>query len=197
MLPYSIWLNRTPSHSHILLTVCYRGVKGGQYSAIWWDNGSHVALAHIDAAALLRAQVQEVHGELDGHFKKWLCRIAPATPPAGSLAVALYVHAATVEDVTVQSLLRHGAPMYQTDWAGKGPSRYSTADLVPVRAYAHQVFAATDAYLAALSPTALGQKVDLSRHGLGTPTVAWIVSKFVILQLARICGEFTHAVQSS
>ena len=157
---------------------------------------TNVALAPIDAAGLLRAQVQEVHAELDSYFSKWLCSLDPAAPAPGSLAVALYVHAATAEDVTVQALLRKRAPIYQTDWAGKGPARYSTADLEPVRAYATQVFAATDAYLAGLSTSGLSQRVDLSRHGLSTPTVAWVVSKFVVLQLARICGEFTHTVQN-
>ena len=156
----------------------------------------NVAPAPIDAAGLLRAQVQEVHAELDGYLSKWLGGIAPAAPAPGSLAVALYVHAATVEDVTVQSLLRRRAPMYQMEWAGEGPARYSTADLEPIRGYAQQVFAVTDAYLAALTPQALSQPVDLSRHGLGTPTVAWVVSKFIVLQLARICGEFTHTVQN-
>jgi hypothetical protein len=157
---------------------------------------TNVALAPIDAAGLLRSQVHEVHAELDGHLSKWLCSIAPAAPAPGSLAVALYVHAATTEDVTVQSLLRKRAPIYQTDWAGKGPARYSTEDLEPVRAYAQQVFAATDAYLAELMPSALSQRVDMLRHGLGTPTVAWVVSKFIVLQLASICGEFTHTVQN-
>ena len=105
--------------------------------------------------------------------------------------------ASKVEDVTIQSLLCHVAPIYQTDWAGKGPARYSTADLVPIRAYAQHVFATTDAYLASLTPHALSQLVDLSRHDLGQPTVAWVVSKFVVLQLARICGEFTSAIQDA
>jgi hypothetical protein len=151
----------------------------------------------VSVAALLRAQVQEIHDELDRYLTKWLCRIAPAVPPAGSVAVALYVHAATVEDVTIQSLLCQIAPIYQTAWPGKGPARYSTADLAPIRAYAQHVFATTDAYLAGLSPHALSQPVDLSRHALGQPTVAWVVSKFVVLQLARICGEFTIAVQDA
>jgi hypothetical protein len=157
---------------------------------------TNVARAPIDAAGLLRAQVQEVHAELDGYFTKWLCRLAPAAPAPGSLAVALYVHAATAEDVTVQSLLRRRAPIYQTDWAGKGPARYSTANLEPIRVYAQQVFAATDLYLTELTTSALSQPVDMSRHGLGTPTVAWVVSKFIVLQLARICGEFTHTIQN-
>jgi hypothetical protein len=147
----------------------------------------------MDAAGLLRAQIQEIHRELDDGLTAFLRGLAPAAPPAGSLVVALYVHAATVEDVTIQSLLRRVPPVYQTDWAGKGPARYSTTDLSPVRAYAQQVFAATDSYLAGLAPLDTSQRVDLSRLGQGKPTVGWIVSKFVVLQLAQICGELTSA----
>ena len=149
----------------------------------------------VDAAGLLRAQLQEIHRELDEGLTAFLRSLAPDAPPRGSLPLRLYVHAATVEDVTIQSLLRRVAPVYATDWAGKGPARYSTSDLAPVRAYAQQVFAATDAYLANLGPDEASQRVDLSRLGQGKPTIAWVVSKFVVLQLAQICGELTSAVQ--
>ena len=114
----------------------------------------------------LRAQVQEVHAELDGYLSKWLCGIAPAAPAPGSLAVALYVHAVTVEDITIQTLLSHVAPIYQSEWAGTGPARYSTADLAPLRAYAQRVFSTTDGYLAGLTP----QDLDLMvATGPGVP----------------------------
>ena len=151
----------------------------------------------MDAAALLRAQVREVHRALDEGLADWLSALAPAAPPPASRVVALYVHAATVEDVTIHSLLRQVPPIYETDWAGKGPGHYSTADIVPLRAYAQQVFAATDAYLAGLSNDGVSQTVDLSRLGQGRPTIAWVVSKFVVLQLAQIYGELTSAAQAS
>jgi len=59
----------------------------------------------------------------------------------------------------------------------------------------HSRSLATDAYLAALSPEELTQTIDLSRLGQGNPTIAWVVSKFVVLQLAQICGELTSAAQ--
>jgi hypothetical protein len=148
----------------------------------------------LDAARLLRAQIEEVHRELDEGLTDWLRSVAPAGPPPASRVIALYLHAATVEDVTIQSLLRRVAPVYETHWPGKGPAHYSTGDLMPLRAYAQQVFAATDAYLAKLGPDAATETVDLSRLGQGRPTVAWVVSKFVVLQLAQIYGELTSAV---
>jgi hypothetical protein len=157
---------------------------------------AHEQFGHgVDAAGLLRAQLQEIHRELDDGLTAFLRGLAPAAPPRGALPLRLYVHAATVEDVTIQSLLRRVAPVYETDWAGKGPAGYSTTDLAPVRAYAQQVFAATDTYLAGLGPDDVSQPVDLSRLDQGKPTVAWVVSKFVVLQLAQICGELTSAVQ--
>jgi hypothetical protein len=155
-------------------------------------------LAHgADAAALLRAQVAEVHRELDEGLAAWLRTLGPAaTPPERSRVVARYIHAATVEDVTIQSLLRRVAPIYQTDWAGKGPGRYSTGDLDPLRAYARQVFAATEEYLAELGPDDLDEEVDLTRLGQGRPTIGWVVSKFVVLQLAQIYGELTSTFRT-
>lgn len=150
----------------------------------------------LDAARLLRAQVQEVHRELDEALTEWLHALAPAAPPSGARVVGLYLHAATVEDISVQSLLRQVAPIYQTRWAGQGPTHYSTADLGPLRAYAQDVFAATDAYLAGMTPDEASRTVDLSRLSQGRPTVAWLVSKFVVLQLAQIYGELTSAVRA-
>jgi hypothetical protein len=151
----------------------------------------------LDVAAVLRQQVREVHRQLDEGLTDWLRALAPAAPPAGSRVVALYNHAATIEDVTVQSLLRHVAPIYQTDWAGRGPGHYSTANLVPLRAYAQQVFATTDAYLAGLSANEPNRTVDLSRLDQGRPTIAWVVSKFVVLQLAQIYGELLSAARGT
>jgi hypothetical protein len=150
----------------------------------------------LDAAGLLRVQVREVHRELDEGLNEWLRALGLAPPPTGSRVVALYLHAATVEDVTIHSLLRGVTPLYASDWAGKGPANYSTADLVPLRAYAQQVFAATDAYLAGLAPHEASQTIDLTRLGQGRPTVAWVVGKFVVLQLAQIFGELTSALES-
>jgi hypothetical protein len=147
------------------------------------------------AAGLLRAQVREVHRELDDGLTEWLRALGPAAPPHRSRVVGLYVHAATVEDVTIQSLLRQVPPLYETDWSGNGPGRISMTDLSPLRAYAHEVFAATDTYLAGLSPDDVGRTVDLTRLGQGQPTVGWVISKFVVLQLAQIYGELTSAAQ--
>jgi hypothetical protein len=151
----------------------------------------------LDAVTLLRSQVQEVHRALDVCFTDFLQSMAPASPPTGSQPVAVYVHAATVEDIAIHTLLRGVEPLFATRWAGAGPSRYSTEDLGPIQRYAKDVFASTDSYMADLTADAASAPVDLSRLDLGHPTAAWVVSKFVILELAQLCGELISAVQAS
>jgi hypothetical protein len=51
--------------------------------------------------------------------------------------------------------------------------------------------------MAELTAEAASGTVDLSRLDLGHPTVAWVVSKFVVLELAQLCGELISAVQAS
>jgi len=161
------------------------------------DVRSQYGRVPLDAVQLLRAQVDEVHTRLETTFGDWLRDLEPSWPPPGSQPVAVFIHAATVEDIAVQTLLRGVGPLFATSWAGRGPAQYSTTNLAPVRQYARDVFAATHAYLAALSSDAASQEVDLSRLELGRPTVGWVVSRFVVLELAQLCGELVGAVQVS
>jgi len=149
-----------------------------------------------DAIRLLQAQVREVHRELDDYLSEWLRKLGSDPAPRNSHPVALYVHAATVEDITIQTLLSNASPLFATTWAGRGPARYSTTDLGPIRRYAQDVFAATDTYLTALTPDGASRTVDLSRIKLGRPTVAWVVSRFVVLELAQIYGELIGSCSS-
>jgi hypothetical protein len=142
---------------------------------------------------LLNSQAREIHGDLDECLNAWLRATAPSASARRSRPVALYVHAAVVEDIAIQTLLRGVPPLFATTWLGRGPTRYSTVDLGPTRSYVQDVFAGTSAYLSALSPQAAARTVDLSRFDLGHQTVAWVVSRFVILELARICGELMSA----
>jgi hypothetical protein len=47
--------------------------------------------------------------------------------------------------------------------------------------YTRDVFAATDRYLAELTLEALRQRVDLSRVGLGKPTIGRVITRFVLV----------------
>jgi hypothetical protein len=151
----------------------------------------------LDAISLLRVQAEEVHRKLDTSFTEWLGGLPLASRPPRSEPVEVYVHAATIEDIAINALLLGVAPLFATEWAGRGPALYSTLELAPIQEYARQVFAATEAYLAALTPSMANDIVDLSRLGLGFPSVGWVVSRFVILELAQLTGELAAAVQAS
>jgi hypothetical protein len=157
---------------------------------------AHSGWTPLEAAALLRAQLGEVHRRLETTFTAWLQDLAPSVPPPRSQPVGVFVHAATVEDIAVHTLLLGEAPLFATVWAGRGPAQYSTLDLAPIMKYARDVFGATEAYLAGLSPSAVSDTVDLSRLNMGYQTVGWVVSRFIVLELAQMTGELISAVQA-
>jgi hypothetical protein len=149
---------------------------------------------HIqDVAALLRSQVREVHEELDTYVTAWMRALAPGSVISGSLVPLLYLHGMTVEDVAIHSLLLRDSPLFATAWNGTGLARYAPVDMASIRSYAQQVYAATDTYLACLTVDELSRTVDLSGLSLGQQTVAWIVSHFVVLELAHLGGELMQA----
>jgi hypothetical protein len=150
-----------------------------------------------DVPSFLRAQVREVHRELDAYFSAWESALGQGATPRGSPVPALYLHGATVEDVTIHSLLLKQSPLFSTVWEGTGVARYAPVDVAPIRSYAQRVYAATDAYLAGLSLDEVSRRVDLSRLRLGEPTVAWVVSHFVVLELAHLGGELMSAAHIS
>ncbi len=143
----------------------------------------------LDVPSLLRAQVREVHLELDAQFTARLSARAEGATTRGSPVSALYLHGATVEDVAIHTLLLKQPPLFSTIWSGTGEARYAPTDVAPIRRYATEVFAATDAYLGALTVHSASRRVDLARLNLGQPSVAWVVSHFVVLELAHIGGE--------
>jgi hypothetical protein len=148
------------------------------------------------SVALLNIKVRQIHHELDGCLDDWLRTSNPASRPTGSRPVALYVHAAVVEDIAIQTLLRSVPPLFETSGIGSGPGHYTTMDLAPIRRYVQHVFKATEAFLTTLSPDAAAQTVDLSGINLGHPTVAWVLSRFVILELRGIYVELMSLCHS-
>jgi hypothetical protein len=157
---------------------------------------AHSSQTPLEAAWLLRAQLGEVHRRLETSFTDWLQDLAPSAPPPRSQPVGVFIHAVTVEDTAVHTLLFGTPPLFATAWAGRGPAQYSTLDLAPIVSYARDVFRTTEAYLAGLSPAAVGETVDLSRLNLGHPTVGWVISRFIVLELAQMTGELISAVQA-
>ena len=94
---------------------------------------------------------------------------------------AQYVHVLTSEDVIINAMLKGGAPLMATSFAGKigAPSapelftwgewsRTTKVDVAAAKAYAQAVYAATAEYVSSLNAEKLGEVLDLTSAGLGS-----------------------------
>jgi hypothetical protein len=139
--------------------------------------------------SMLRQQIQGAHQLLEGTVQGVTAEMAHWTPGGSANPVdANFAHVVLGEDALINGMLKGGAPLFATAWAGKtgvnemppGPdpkhpgfpnwsgwARGVRIDLSALHTYAQAVFAATDQYLASLNDADLQGKVDLSALGLG------------------------------
>ncbi|MBI1878423.1 MAG: DinB family protein [Chloroflexi bacterium] len=116
---------------------------------------------------------------------------------------AIYAHAVLVEDGVINGMLKGGAPLFASTWAGKtgvsDPQHQMTlewaqglkVDLPAFRPYAQAVYAATNDYLASLTDEALSRQIDLSNVGLGQKPLSWCLNALVISHLNNMIGEIS------
>jgi hypothetical protein len=114
------------------------------------------------------------------------------------------------EDMMVHGMLgAAGGPLYVSGWADRTglsvphpsfPSdTYSTdytawtrnlrIDLDLLREYAKAVYAATDKYLASLTPEALDQTIEIP--DMGTPSLAFLLGRFLVAHVDNMTGEIS------
>jgi hypothetical protein len=124
-----------------------------------------------------------MHLALDDGAAVWLHEGSYSKPWPSPLR--LYLHALCVEDITIQSVLGEGAPLFTSLWHNEsGPP-----SLPALREYAEAVYTSTDAYLDGLSTNALTRIVDLARLGMGWHAVGWVIRRFVVQECGHICAE--------
>ncbi len=145
---------------------------------------------HLDGLARLRQQVRQRHIDLDDGAATWLHK--PSFSKPWPSPVRLYLHALCVEDITIQSVLRDGAPVFASLWQNEG----GPANLPALRQYAEAVYASTDAYLEGLPSDGLSRIVDLAKLGMGWRTLEWVTRRFVVQELGHICGEIATGNRS-
>jgi len=116
---------------------------------------------------------------------------------------ALYAHVVIGEDMIVNGMIKGGAPLMATTFAGKtGTSdpqfqltpewaRAVKVDLPAFKAYAQAVYQATLDYVATLSEADLEQTRDLSQVNMGTPTVGWMFNALVAGHINNLAGEIS------
>jgi hypothetical protein len=132
----------------------------------------------MDSITLLRQQISTAHEWLEGTMADVTAEQADWAPPGKANPLgASYAHAVVSEDLIINGMLRGGTPLFLGEWAGKTGqsvphphedwSQYAAwardvrLDLPATRAYAQAVYAATDAYLAGLTPEDLDREVNL------------------------------------
>ncbi|HKP51824.1 MAG TPA: DinB family protein [Chloroflexia bacterium] len=164
----------------------------------------------MDAVTLLREQLKTAHWVLEGTMADVTPEQMDWAPPgiANPLG-ASYAHTVTSEDMVINGMLREGAPLFASAWAGKtgsnepmprpGPdwekygswARNVQVDLPAAREYAQAVYASSDEYLAGLTPEALDTQLDLSGIGMGQVSLASAISLLVIGHINNLAGEIS------
>ncbi len=158
----------------------------------------------MDAIALLRSQVSDAHGLLEGTIDNVTAGQSSWSPPgvANPLA-ATYAHAVSSEDFAINAVLKGGTLLAAGAWAGRtGMSepppmppnwdkwaREASFDLPALRQYAKAVAANTDEYLASLKPDDLDRRVDMPM--IGRQTVSWVLNNVLLNHISSHCGEIS------
>jgi hypothetical protein len=170
-------------------------------------------MATSQRAALLRDILKQATRFLEGTMEGVTAEQAHWAPPGTANPIAAnYAHVVVAQDGLVNGMLKGGAPLGATTWAGKtgvsepppgpDPSKpgfpdFSTwakrvkVDLPAIRAYARAVYAATDAYLATLSDDDLRRSLNVSALGLPPVTLEQLIVGGVIGNAMTHCGEIS------
>src|SRR5215210_106174 len=123
----------------------------------------------MDKVLFLRGENRETHALLQAVMEGVTPEAARWIPPGQANPVgATYAHVVISEDRTVNGMLRHRRPLYDSTWAGRTGlnelmpahgdewndylpwTRRVTVDLPVTQEYARAVYASSDEYLASL-----------------------------------------------
>ncbi len=159
----------------------------------------------MDVKTLLSAQFRSAHEMLEGTMQDVTEEQAHWSPPGKAVPVgATYAHAILSEDMMLNGMLKGGAPLFATTFAGKtglgeNPpppdhpweawSLSVKIDLGALRAYAKAVYAAMDEYVASATDDELARELDLSGFGMGMQPVAVFAGTLMVSHLNNHCGE--------
>lgn len=159
----------------------------------------------MDAISLLRMQMRDAHELLESTLGELTPDQLHFDPPGRALPVgAAYAHVIFSEDILVQHLkgekplFENGAPTGASephpnfmaegaDWSQYPVwTRRVRFDLTQLRAYAQQVYANTDAYLATLAEGDLDKPDDFLQQSVGH-----MISRAVIAHADNLTGEIS------
>jgi hypothetical protein len=162
----------------------------------------------MDSVTLLRQQLQTAHQWMEGTMADVTAEQAHWLPPGTATPLgASYLHAVIAEDGIVHGMLQQKPPLAAGEWADRtggsepmplpgpqwadyGPwTRRVQVDLAEAKVYAQAVYAASDAYLATLTPEQLDEVRDMSIAGMGQVTVGWLISNLLVGHMHDLLGE--------
>lgn len=160
----------------------------------------------MDAVSLLRMQLQSAAHYFDRTMDDVTPEMAHQQPPNKAHTIAgYYAHYVLLTDMMVNAMLKGGAPLFASAWAGKTGiseplpnfdadweknhrawARSVHLDLPAVREYASAVWASADEYLASLTPAALDEAVNMfgAEDNLGKS-----ISLYIIMHISNGNGE--------
>jgi hypothetical protein len=162
----------------------------------------------MTAVSLLREQVLDARGLFEATLADVTDEQAAWLPDGKALPIASHVaHVLAGQDMTLHSLLEGRPMLAETSWAGRtgfatmpamGPgqewaawARGTRFDLAALRRYGAAVYAATDEKLERLDEATLARPFDLSPMGLGTRSVAWLLTTGWVTNVNLHCGEIS------
>lgn len=158
----------------------------------------------MNAIVLLLDSVKWSNQVLEMTTADLTAELAHLVPPGvAHPAGALYAHAVVAQDMVVAGMLKNAPPLLATTFAGQtgcsAPefritpewSRSVQIDLPQFRAYAHAVYAATEAYVTALTEADLDQTRDLTQFGFGIVTIGWMLNALIVGHTNNLAGEIS------
>lgn len=162
----------------------------------------------MTATSLLREQITEARGFFEATMADVTAEQSAWAPAGKALPISAHLaHVLTSEDMALHGLLQGSAPLVATSWASRagfatpppfGPGQswaawaHDTAfDLSALRQYGAAVYAATDQFLERVDDAALARLLDLSAMGLGTKSVAWLLTTGWVTNVNLHCGEIS------
>ncbi|MDQ4149792.1 MAG: DinB family protein [Actinomycetota bacterium] len=154
--------------------------------------------------------MKEAHWVINATFEGVSDELANRKPPEKASPVGTaYAHLALSEDAIVNGLLKRQAPLFATTYQDRTgvdrpmpmPGfvegdlgewfRSATVEVEPTRAYAREVFANTEEFVAGVDDETLGRQIDLSGLGLEARSFPDVVTMFVVGHCHNLAGEIS------
>lgn len=161
----------------------------------------------MNAIELLRLQFENARQTLESTMSDVTSETAHVRELGKALPVgAAYAHAVCSEDILLSAFVTHSDPIMKdavsiglseampdfTHWDKHAVwAQNVTLDLPKFRAYAKDVFTATDSFIHTLKDEDLDREIDMGQFG--KHKLGFILSAFFLLHTANLTGEISAA----